>query len=636
MSGKNETRLIGKRDLTRIAILAAIALVIGVYLIATTVLIAKDGVFYIERAQQLASDPIRIIKAHPPGYPFLILVAHKCAVLFADDSSVFTWIYAAQSVTLLCRLLALIPLYFIGKLLVGGKNSFWALLILIFLPFPTKIVCDVVREWPYLLFLAAGFFFLLWGAKSGKWWLFGFVGLSSGLGYLIRHESAQLVVYGFLWVAMGMFRPKLWGVSRWKNLLALALLVIGFAIPVVPYMKCAGRIAPPQIKSVTKFFSVNALPDKTDVPKVNTDNSDYNTAGIVPRNVLKALGEIFKAIGESLMWFFMPALVIGLYYRFRGNAKREELFLVTAFVTMNVAMMILRYCYFLPHVSQRWNLPLITFTVFYIPVGLRSIGNWLESKFPMNRQKTDIPKETRLSWFVILFLIGTGICMPKLFRPVRIEKQGYKDAAKWLRENTAPTDIIAVPDRRISFYAEREGMVYTQKIPGGVDYAVKIYKGDGKLAAEKKLSGAKKIFSCKYDNPDTLAVIYDVRGYVSEKVCFVEYHYEKIADEKYKFSFVFDVNNGFEKNWRISFHGYVREEHIPLLPEKRKKHKFDNWDFNPKPATSDWPPNGRVIITRDISAKPIPYDLRLGFYSNKDGKHGRKIRLGWVDMGNVK
>ncbi len=51
---KSNERLIEKRDLIHIAILAAIALVIGVYLIATTVLIAKDGVSYIELAQQFS------------------------------------------------------------------------------------------------------------------------------------------------------------------------------------------------------------------------------------------------------------------------------------------------------------------------------------------------------------------------------------------------------------------------------------------------------------------------------------------------------------------------------------------------------------------------------------------------------
>ncbi len=479
---KNKERLVGKRDIIHIAILSAIALVIGVYLIATTVLIAKDGVFYIERAQQFASDPLSVIKTHPPGYPFLILIAHKFVSMFSNNSSVFTWIYSAQGVTLLCRLLALIPLYFIGKLLVGGKNSFWALLILIFLPYPTRIVCDVVREWPYLLFLATGFFFLVWGAKYGKWWVLGLVGLNSGLGYLIRPESAQLVVYGFLWAALSVFRPKLWGMVREKALIGLALLLIGFAIPTAAYMKCTGKIIPPKVNHIMKSFSFNALPDRTDVPKINTVSSNYNTAEIVPSRVVKALGEIFRTIGESLMWFFMPAWVIGLYYRLRGNAKREELFLITTFVLVSVTMMVLSYCYFIQHVSQRWNLPLITFTIFYIPVGLGVIGSRLESKLSTNKQKTDASKGNRGSWFLVLLLVGICICIPKLFRPIRIAKQGYRDTAQWLRGNTVATDIIAVPDRRFNFYAERKGVLFTGgRIPGSCKYAIRQFRSQGEM-----------------------------------------------------------------------------------------------------------------------------------------------------------
>jgi len=479
---KNNKRLVGKRDIVHIAILSAIALVIGIYLIATTVLIAKDGVFYIERAQQFSSDPVRIIKTHPPGYPFLILIAHKLFSMFSNNSSVFTWIYSAQGVTLLCRLLGLIPLYFMGKLLVGGKNSFWALLILIFLPYPAQIVCDVVREWPYLLFLATGFFFLVWGAKYGKWWGLGLVGLSSGLGYLIRPESAQLVVYGFLWVALSVFRPKLWGVVRGKALIGLMLLLIGFAMPTAAYMRCTGKIIPPKVNRIMKSYSFNALPDKTDAPRINTVSSNYNTAEIVPSRVLKAIGGIFRTIGENLMWFFMPAWVIGLYYRFRGNVKKEELLLITTFVLVNLTMMILRYCYFLPHVSQRWSLPLITFTIFYIPVGLGVIGSRLESKLSTNRQKTDVSKGKRDSWFLVLLLVGICICIPKLLRPIRIAKQGYRDTAQWLRGNTAATDIIAVPDRRINFYAERKGVLFAGgRIPRNCEYAIRQFQSQGEM-----------------------------------------------------------------------------------------------------------------------------------------------------------
>ncbi len=491
---KDISQSIRKQDLVHIAILLTIALVIGVYLIATTVLISKDGVFYIERAQKFSSDPIKIIKAHPPGYPFLILMAHKFAMLFNKSSSVFVWIYSAQSVTLLCRLLALIPLYFMGKLLVGGKNSFLAILILIFLPSPAKFVCDVLREWPYLLFLATGFFFLLWGARKGKWWVFGFVGLSSGLGYLIRHESAQLVLYGFLWVAMSVLRPKLWDVSRWKNLFALALLLVGFAIPAAPYMKCTGKIISPKVDHIIKSFSLNPFSDKTDEAIISTVSSNFNTAEVVSGNFLKALSEIFSVIGENLMWFFVLPLMVGLYWHFHKLRKAlfTERFFIFGLIVLYLVMMVSLHVN-RNYISRRHCMPLVVFTIFYVPVGLQIIGNWLSNNRSYSKHPPNIPEKKRVCWFVILLLIGIGICMPKLLRPVRIKKQGYIEAANWLMENTSPADIIALRDRRIAFYAERKGVVYDEMVPKQAQYVARIViDGDEKpefgLEVQEKIS----------------------------------------------------------------------------------------------------------------------------------------------------
>ncbi|UCE36775.1 MAG: glycosyltransferase family 39 protein, partial [Thermoplasmata archaeon] len=183
-----------KDDAVNLLILLFIASLLGIYAITTTVLIAQDGIYYIQQAQKFSSNPTDVVKLHPPGYPFLIFIAHKFVSLFSSSPSALTWIYSAQSITLLCRLFAIIPLYFIGKLLVGSRNSFWALLILILLPYPSEFGSDVLRDWPHILFLAMGFSFLLFGAMEGKWWMFGIVGFASGLGHMIRPECAQLVI----------------------------------------------------------------------------------------------------------------------------------------------------------------------------------------------------------------------------------------------------------------------------------------------------------------------------------------------------------------------------------------------------------------------------------------------------------
>jgi 4-amino-4-deoxy-L-arabinose transferase-like glycosyltransferase len=474
-----------KDDAINLLILLFIASVLGAYLIATTVLIADDGVYYIERAQKLSSDPSGVIKSHSPGYPFLIFIAHTFVGLFNNYPSTQMWIYSAQSITLLCRLLALISLYFIGKLLVGSRNSFWALLILILLPYPAKFGSDALRDWPHVLFLAASFLLLLWGVKQGKWWIFGIAGLVAGLGYIIRPECVQLVLYGILWLLVRLLKPQC-NMSRSKLLCALFILLIGFALPVAPYIIEAGRITPPKLgefidlskEYVTSF--IQAQPEK----EVNILSSLGNIA--------KAIGRLIKQISNNLMYFFVPALLIGIYCRFRKQsmATTIERFFMPVFIILNVIIMILLYGGY-EYISRRHCLPLVVFLIFYVVSGLEVLGNRLGSRNTQSRSEADLNSQR---WFFILLAIGVVICLPKLVRPLRTEKQGYRDAAKWLKENTAQEDLIAVPDSRIGFYAERDISASENKNASeGIDYIVSLVKDENdkprvSRAVQEKLS----------------------------------------------------------------------------------------------------------------------------------------------------
>ena len=474
-------------DVINLVILILIASVLGVYLIATTVLIAKDGVYYIERAQKLSSDPVGIIKGHPPGYPFLIFIAHKFVTLFTDNSSVFTWIYTAQSVTLLCRLIALIVLYFIGKFLVGSKRSFWAILILIILPYPAEFGSDALRDWPHLLFLAAGFLLLLWGAKQGKWWMFGIAGLAGGLGYIIRPECAQLVIYGVLWLLIRLFLPT-HNMNRPKLICALFILLIGFAMPAGPYMKVRGRILPAKLDYLISS-SYESQPQRVVKEDIDSHNVVYSTSSL-PSKIAKAIYRLIETISDNLMYFFVPALVIGIYSRFnkQSMATDIEMFFVPVFIVLNVIIMILLYCGY-EYIERRHCLPLVVCSIFYVPIGLQISADWLSSRFSKGRLVNNPNPQL---WFIILVAVGVGICLPKLIRPIRIEKQGYRDAVKWLKENTTQEDLIAVPDSRIGFYAERDISVSKSKNAfEGVDYIVSLGKDEneqlklGRVVQEK-------------------------------------------------------------------------------------------------------------------------------------------------------
>jgi len=474
MPAKLETKDAGRKgDARNLFVLICLASAIGIYFIATTVLISKDGVFYIERAQKLSSDAVDIIKTHPPGYPFLIFMVHKLASIFGAGSSALAWVYSAQSVSLLCRLLSLIPLYFIGKLLVGSNQSFWAILILIILPYPAKFGIDVLRGWPHVLFLSGGFLMLLLGAKYGRYWMFGVAGFAAGLGHIIRPECAQLVIYGVLWIVTRLLVPK-HNISRRALLGALLFLLLSFAIPTTPYMVIRGHILPKKLKS---YFALSGLSGTKRIQQSRINRVENNLAKSIPSGgTVKAIGVFVENMNENLLYYFVPALLIGAYTRLRrkSEAANIEKFFIPAFVLLNVIMMIMLY-QSMAYMSRRHCLPLTVMLIFYVPAGLEILAKWIEDKFSGNQVQNNRHSQR---YFFVLLIIGVGICTPKLIKPLGADKLGYRAAAQWLMENTRQEDTVAVPDARISFYAERTGLVYEKDIPERAKYVVRIVRDE--------------------------------------------------------------------------------------------------------------------------------------------------------------
>ena len=115
-----------KSDVLRLGVLAGLCLLIGVQQIHKPALINPDGVFYISLAQKLPDGYVSVARTYPPGYPVILWIAHGAASLFMGSDSSRLWLDSSQRVTVLCQMLALLPLYSLGKLLVGAGRSFWA------------------------------------------------------------------------------------------------------------------------------------------------------------------------------------------------------------------------------------------------------------------------------------------------------------------------------------------------------------------------------------------------------------------------------------------------------------------------------------------------------------------------------
>ena len=478
-------------DIRNVLILILTASALGIYLIATTVLISKDGVTYINLARRLSGEPLAVVRDLPVGYPFLVFASHKLAAIFGAGSSVLSWTCSAQGVTLLCRVLALIPLYFIGKLLVGSTRSFWAIMILTFLPNAAQLGSDTLRDWPHMLFLASGLWLLLRGVREGAWWTLAGAGMAAGLGHIIRPECGQVVVYGASWFLMRLVVPEP-NTKRPALVGGLAVLLLGFADTSIPYMAARDQILPQKLR---EYIGISAPQESEANHDMTMESASTTQAAFALGGTIRAIEELTGQISDSLMYYFVPALVLGVYAHIRRRSvlSNTEKFFIPAFVLLNVLMMIMLYSHW-GYLSRRHCLPLVAVLIFYVPEGLEIIARRLDLRF----SKAGV-QDARSSqrWFFILLAVGAGICARKLLSSLGYDKQGCREASEGLRQNSRPTDVVAVPDLRISFYAERKGISYTTEIPEGTDYIVRIFTDQDE---EMRFAGrGRKAYSAKVD-----------------------------------------------------------------------------------------------------------------------------------------
>ena len=207
------------------------------------------------------------------------------------------------------------------------------------------------------------------------------------------------------------------------------------------------------------------------------------------------------------MYFFMPPLIVGLYYHFRRPKEvlTDGRLFISALVILYITMMMMLHINF-GYMSRRHFMPMIVFTAFYIPTGLLIIADWIGG---INIKGNENKQKNTQKLFFILLTTGILICLVKLSGITGVERKGYREAAKWLKENTAPTDIIAVPDLRISFYAERKGMLNESgELTADIKYAVRTVKKTGD--SEKNIpSGMSEVWSSPTSKKGGVVLIYE-------------------------------------------------------------------------------------------------------------------------------
>jgi len=227
-------------------------------------------------------------------------------------------------------------------------------------------------------------------------------------------------------------------------------------------------------------------------------------AGFLPASI-EGVVDLVQTLSENLYYYFFPFMLVGLYVFFREPKKESfNRGFIVGFIVLNFLMYTALYHHW-GYISRRHLLPLTAIVIFFVPLGIETVAGLF------SRRKTDfgtpINRKKQAAIFWGLITVGVLVCLPKLAEPMG--KSGFRKMAEYLKQNTPPDAIVAVPDKRITFYAQREGLEYTKQIPAQADYVVKVIKdGDGMQEGEGNISEVYSTWADK--NESSELVIYKV------------------------------------------------------------------------------------------------------------------------------
>ncbi len=420
----------------KITLLMVIAGVIGVYHLVTTVLIEKDAVFYIEFAQSFHDGFGRALEDNRFGYPLMLYFAQSLYEMFFEIDSVQEVLNVSQIFTFMFRLASIIPLFYLGKRFIGADKTFIALLVLIFLPYPAKYGANVLRDWPFFLFFVSSLLFMIKGFEDGKLWLFVVFGIICGLGFFIRPEALQLIIYFYAFFVFNLFTGK-FKLTKAKTVLAGIVMSIVFISPIFIYQVNNGSALPSKLESLleSKFEFVNS--GKFQELKETT----------AAERLVEAAIELNERLFENTAWSFFPFAVLGFFdiYNRKKNYNTTIKLFFSVLVPLNIIIFLLLYIKF-GYIDRRHIMTFSLMLCFLIPSGLDVVGMYMDKVYRLKQ----------IDGSKLLLITGLIVCVVRFAKPIEYDKTHYVKAINWVSENVEQNELIAVDDPRIGYLSGRE------------------------------------------------------------------------------------------------------------------------------------------------------------------------------------
>jgi 4-amino-4-deoxy-L-arabinose transferase-like glycosyltransferase len=406
-----------KEDKRNLILLLAIGLVSRIYAFSLIFMISTDGAFqYIPVAKLFYHGEFlqALLQPQLPLYPFLISILTYITGNFE---------LAGQLISLTFSLMAIFPIYLIGKSLLGPRAGFWATILYLINPLMLNCSVDVLKEALLVFLFLSSVYCSLRFLQEGKGrWLLGTV-IFSAAGALVSMIALVVLVVLGVWLGYGVLRGR--GGER-----GLAYRYRWVAITV------AGIILTFLIPSILGWeFWITKKPFKV-VEGMFYRWFVYDWPG------LSQMGESSLSIGKRFIEKAYPLPFFLALFGLGWRIKAREFSTAERYLALMMGMLIVILFPNL-YASGRYLLPSIFLLYLWSGFGFVKIRELIDRRF------TKYPRLT----IVMLVMILLVTILPASLKPQRLDKVGYKEAGLWLRKQAPSSPLILTDDPRVAYYA---------------------------------------------------------------------------------------------------------------------------------------------------------------------------------------
>ena len=477
-----------KEDGKNLIILFSFGLVLKLYAFSQIYMISIDGAIqYIPVAKLFYQDDYfqALLQPQLPLYPFLIAI-------FSHITGDFE--LAGQLVSIFFSLLAILPLYFIGKFLFGSRSGFWTTVLYLINPLMLHSSVDVLKEGLLIFLFLSLVYCSVRYVQGGEGQCLIWTIVFAAVGALVRLNILVVLMVMGAWLGYGILHGRLRERKLTYHYLWVFVSILGAIVVFV-----VAVIWGCDFLTTRKVYSV--------VQDVFNNWFGYQRLGLLSIG-LQCLAIVGRFIEKTYPLPFLLAL-FGLGWRVKSRefsvAERYLAFLIGVFIIILFPIL---------YPSGRYHLPSIFLLYLWAGFGFIKIRELIEKRF------SKYPRLTAVIPVVILL----GTMLPISLQPQRLDKIGRKEVGFWLQGQSPSSPVMLTNIPRVAYYSGGKLVsippqatpekIVRKGIKESIDYLVIEEKGSrvsGSFAPFEKKGELELVHRHPYGDKGRVIYIYKLR-----------------------------------------------------------------------------------------------------------------------------